>query len=185
MSEPLDLACRSHLYRFVRPCRADNEAFCAIFVLPSILPFPAFHPIHSARSLAAELQANLSAAHPLPSLNFPPSAFNRTPRAIIVPHAGYSYSGPAAAWAFAAIPGVLEAEARAEGTSAAEAQQSENGIKRVFVLGPSHHAYSTGISLTKFEEWETPLGGLKVDRRGEHAHARRVSYATGLQLCKA
>ncbi|KAF8271477.1 memo-like protein-domain-containing protein [Lactarius quietus] len=44
-------------------------------------------------------------------------------KAIIAPHAGYSYSGPTAAWAYKSI--------------------STTGIKRVFILGPSHHIYLT------------------------------------------
>lgn len=88
-----------------------------------------------------------------------------------MPHAGYSYSGPAAAWAFAAAPG---------------ASSGANRINRVFVLGPSHHAYSTSISLTQFKRWETPLGELEVDRRGKRlllfeclvAHRPLITHAT-------
>ncbi|KAH9937650.1 MEMO1 family [Fomitopsis serialis] len=64
-------------------------------------------------------------------------------KAIIAPHAGYSYSGRAAAWAYKSI--------------------DTTGIKRVFVLGPSHHVYLDGCALSKCEKYETPLGDLPLD----------------------
>ncbi|KAH9175276.1 UPF0103-domain-containing protein [Lactarius sanguifluus] len=65
-------------------------------------------------------------------------------KAIIAPHAGYSYSGPTAAWAYKSI--------------------STAGIKRVFVLGPSHHVYLDGCALSKCVEYATPIGSLPLDR---------------------
>ncbi|KAG2149956.1 MEMO1 family [Suillus cothurnatus] len=65
-------------------------------------------------------------------------------KAIIAPHAGYSYSGPAAAWAYKSI--------------------STAGISRVFILGPSHAFYLSGCALSKCETYETPLGNLTLDR---------------------
>ncbi|KAN0065777.1 hypothetical protein ACQY0O_000907 [Thecaphora frezii] len=65
-------------------------------------------------------------------------------RAIIAPHAGYSYSGPAAAWAYRCI--------------------NTTGIKRVFILGPSHHVYLNGCALSEVDEYETPIGNLKIDK---------------------
>ncbi|WAQ82751.1 hypothetical protein PtA15_3A115 [Puccinia triticina] len=64
-------------------------------------------------------------------------------RAIIAPHAGYAYSGRAAAWAYKLID---------------PAQ-----IKRVFILGPAHHVYLNCCALTKCTDYETPLGNLPVD----------------------
>ncbi|CBX94676.1 hypothetical protein IAQ61_009360 [Plenodomus lingam] len=64
-------------------------------------------------------------------------------RAIIAPHAGYSYSGPAAAWAYKTV----------DWTNA----------KRVFLLGPSHHYYLTGAATTGCDNYGTPLGDLIVD----------------------
>ncbi|KAL9932105.1 hypothetical protein V8E36_009166 [Tilletia maclaganii] len=66
-------------------------------------------------------------------------------RAIIGPHAGYSYSGPAAAWAYRCI--------------------DTTGIKRVFVLGPSHHVYLDGCALSACDEYETPVGSLPLDKQ--------------------
>lgn len=64
-------------------------------------------------------------------------------KAIVAPHAGYSYSGPAAAWAYKSI--------------------DVTPIKRVFILGPSHHVYLDGCALSKCKEYETPIGNLPID----------------------
>ncbi|KAJ9150291.1 Memo-like protein [Pleurostoma richardsiae] len=64
-------------------------------------------------------------------------------RVIIAPHAGYSYSGPCAAWAYKAW--------------------DLSKAKRVFVLGPSHTYYLRGAALTKFDAYATPFGSLTVD----------------------
>ncbi|KAJ2614789.1 hypothetical protein H4S08_001549 [Coemansia sp. RSA 1365] len=65
-------------------------------------------------------------------------------RAIIGPHAGFSYSGPNAAYGYQCI-------------------NTEN-VKRVFLLGPSHHAYLEKCALSRCTEYETPLGNIQVDR---------------------
>ncbi|UOH82327.1 AmmeMemoRadiSam system protein B [Cryptococcus neoformans] len=96
----------------------------------------------SSRSgLRNQLSQNLSAVKPISTLDYDPPVSNA--KAIIAPHAGYSYSGPAAAWAYAAVP--------------------TEKIKRVFLLGPSHHAYLPGVALSKFEAYETPLGDIPLD----------------------
>lgn len=64
-------------------------------------------------------------------------------KAVIAPHAGYAYSGPAAAWAYKSI--------------------DTKPIKRVFILGPSHHLYIQGCALSGCEEYETPIGNLPLD----------------------
>ncbi|KAK5109098.1 hypothetical protein LTR62_007555 [Meristemomyces frigidus] len=64
-------------------------------------------------------------------------------RMIIAPHAGYSYSGPAAAWAYKSW--------------------DVSKAKRVFLLGPSHHHYLSKAALTRCTQYATPLGNLKVD----------------------
>ncbi|RYP63303.1 hypothetical protein DL771_009335 [Monosporascus sp. 5C6A] len=64
-------------------------------------------------------------------------------RVVIAPHAGYSYSGPCAAWAYKCL--------------------DLSKAKRIFVLGPSHTYYLSGCALTKFAKYETPLGDLTVD----------------------
>ncbi|KAE9411074.1 UPF0103-domain-containing protein [Gymnopus androsaceus JB14] len=64
-------------------------------------------------------------------------------KAVIAPHAGYSYSGPAAAWAYKSI--------------------DTTGIKRVFILGPSHHLYLDSCALSGCKEYATPVGNLPLD----------------------
>ncbi|RIA84778.1 MEMO1 family, partial [Glomus cerebriforme] len=64
-------------------------------------------------------------------------------RAIIAPHAGYSYSGPAAAFAYKCI--------------------NPDFVKRVFILGPSHHVRLTKCALSQCSQYETPLGNLMLD----------------------
>nr|CAD1840146.1 unnamed protein product [Ananas comosus var. bracteatus] len=64
-------------------------------------------------------------------------------RGIIAPHAGYSYSGRCAAFAFANI--------------------DPANISRVFLLGPSHHYYTPKCALTRATVYKTPIGDLPVD----------------------
>ncbi|KAI8090231.1 MEMO1 protein [Gilbertella persicaria] len=66
-------------------------------------------------------------------------------RAIIGPHAGFRYSGPTAAYAYKLV--------------------DTTHIKRVFLLGPSHHAYIDGCCLSKCDIYKTPLGNLKLDKQ--------------------
>eukprot|EP00347_Sterkiella_histriomuscorum_P017528 403348996 len=65
-------------------------------------------------------------------------------KALIGPHAGFRFSGPTAAWAYINI-------------------KNPEQYKRVFLLGPSHKVYLDNIATTACDEWETPLGNLKID----------------------
>ncbi|ORX72299.1 UPF0103-domain-containing protein [Linderina pennispora] len=65
-------------------------------------------------------------------------------RAIIGPHAGYSYSGPNAAYAYKCVDIAK--------------------VKRVFLLGPSHHIYLDNCALSACSEYETPLGNIAIDK---------------------
>ncbi|WVQ79438.1 AmmeMemoRadiSam system protein B [Cryptococcus sp. DSM 104549] len=94
----------------------------------------------SGPALKAQLSQNLAAVGPLPELGFAPPCADA--KAVIAPHAGYSYSGPAAAWAYASVP--------------------VTKIKRVFLLGPSHHAYLPGVALSKFQSYATPVGDISL-----------------------
>jgi len=65
--------------------------------------------------------------------------------ALIVPHAGYYFSGNVAASAYATI-------------------NPERKYKRIFLLGPSHHTWIDGASVnTEADYYATPLGNVKVD----------------------
>ena len=66
--------------------------------------------------------------------------------AVIVPHAGYYYSGNVAAAAYMSLP-------------------KARHYKRVFLLGPSHHEWLDGASVnSEADYYQTPLGQVKVDR---------------------
>ncbi len=68
---------------------------------------------------------------------------NIVPRAVIVPHAGYIYSGFTANMAYEFL------------------QKSQ--AKRFIVIGPSHHYYFKGISGAYYENYETPCGNIPID----------------------
>jgi AmmeMemoRadiSam system protein B/AmmeMemoRadiSam system protein A len=89
------------------------------------------------RALAAEVEDLLGGVEHLePRLGFP--------KAIIVPHAGYIYSGPVAARAYDEI-------APARGI-----------VQRVVLLGPSHRVAVRGLALPASESFDTPLGRIPV-----------------------
>jgi AmmeMemoRadiSam system protein B/AmmeMemoRadiSam system protein A len=97
----------------------------------------AFYP-DSADTLTEELNALLRGARPV-------SADQPVPKAVIAPHAGYIYSGPIAANAYARL-----APARGR-------------IKRVVLLGPAHRVAIEGLALPAAQGLRTPLGVVPVD----------------------
>src|SRR6056297_2570935 len=72
------------------------------------------------------------------------SQTNKKVKALIVPHAGYSFSGPVAAEAYNQIKG------------------EERGT--VIVICNSHSAFFEGKALSEADYWSTPLGRLEVDK---------------------
>ena len=70
---------------------------------------------------------------------------NAAPKAIIAPHAGYVYSGPVAASAYAALAPL------------------RGKIKRVVLLGPSHRVGFRGIAASSADAFRTPLGDIPAD----------------------
>ncbi|GAB4280652.1 MAG: AmmeMemoRadiSam system protein B [Methylomicrobium sp.] len=71
---------------------------------------------------------------------------SKVPKAIIAPHAGYIYSGPVAASAYARL------------------KQAENPIERVVLLGPSHRVAFRGLAVSRAKFFRTPLGDVPIDR---------------------
>lgn len=63
---------------------------------------------------------------------------------IIAPHAGHTYSGPVAGYAFAAVRG-----------------RSPN---LVVLIGPMHHPYTEPLITTAYDAYATPLGEVLVDK---------------------
>ncbi len=69
------------------------------------------------------------------------------PKAIIVPHAGYIYSGPIAGSAYRSLlplRGVVE---------------------RIVLLGPSHHVAFNGLAASSATSFDSPLGPVPIDQR--------------------
>jgi AmmeMemoRadiSam system protein B len=75
-----------------------------------------------------------------------PAAASAAPRAVIAPHAGYIYSGPIAAHAYAAL-GAWRGIAR-----------------RVVIAGPAHRVYIPGVAIPCARAFATPLGQVALDR---------------------
>lgn len=75
-----------------------------------------------------------------------PAAGNEVPKAVIAPHAGYVYSGPIAAHAYARL-------APARGI-----------VKRVVLLGPTHRVAVRGLAIPRAQAFATPLGTIELDR---------------------
>ncbi len=69
----------------------------------------------------------------------------KAPKAIIVPHAGYIYSGPVAASAYARL------------------KTAASMISRVVLIGPSHRVGFSGLAVTHADQFATPLGNIPVD----------------------
>ena len=67
------------------------------------------------------------------------------PKAIIVPHAGYVYSGPIAGSGYALL------------------KESRGTITRVVLLGPAHTVAIQGLAASGADVFETPLGPVPVD----------------------
>lgn len=67
------------------------------------------------------------------------------PKALVAPHAGYVYSGPVAATAYATLV------------------PWRDDIRRVVLLGPSHHVAFRGLATSAAEFFLTPLGPVQVD----------------------
>jgi AmmeMemoRadiSam system protein B len=75
------------------------------------------------------------------------SRLETKPKALIVPHAGYIYSGPIAASAYTQLIPIREQ------------------IQRVVLLGPSHRVGFRGLAASSAEYFSTPLGLVRIDRQ--------------------
>jgi len=102
--------------------------------------------------LLAQARAELPRATPSPP-----------PKALIVPHAGYIYSGLIAARAYAQLDGL------------------RHQIRRVVLLGPVHHFALRGLALPGVSAFRTPLGELPVDSQAvaELSALQQVTVSAG------
>lgn len=104
-----------------------------------------------------------------------PANDDELPVALIVPHAGYVYSGPVAASAYVHL------------------RRWRDDVRRVMVIGPPHRVPVHGLALSGADEWVTPLGRIPVDRPAceqllntpgvcvdDHAHAAEHSIEVHL-----
>ena len=91
-------------------------------------------------ALASEVRAHLA------RVEMPRGAARAAPKAIIVPHAGFVYSGPIAATAYARLAAGRET------------------ISRVVLFGPTHRVPVRGLALPAARAFATPLGTIDVDR---------------------
>lgn len=105
--------------------------------MPAVRP-PAvagmFYPADP-RLLAHDVQEFLAGARPQAL----------SPKALIVPHAGYVYSGAIAASAYATLKDIAPR------------------IRRVVLLGPTHRVAVRGLALPDTEAFDTPLGKVMLD----------------------
>jgi hypothetical protein len=68
------------------------------------------------------------------------------PKALIVPHAGYLYSGGIAAAAYATVVSL------------------RRSVRRIVLIGPSHRVYLRGMAVPTATTFATPLGRIEIDR---------------------
>lgn len=94
----------------------------------------AFYPADP-DELAADVDRLLAGARPAEAVG--------EPLALVVPHAGYVYSGPVAATAYALL--------------------QDRAIARVALLGPAHFVPLVGAAVTAADGWRTPLGVVSID----------------------
>ena len=111
---------------------------------------------------AAELQQQLTAL----LANTPPRHTSTSAKVLIVPHAGYIYSGATAAAAYQQLA------------------QRRQKISRVVLLGPSHRVALTGIASPDCEQFSTPLGAINLDLSGLE-QVEQIPYvaASGTGAC--
>jgi len=97
------------------------------------------------------------------------------PKVLVVPHAGYVYSGSTAARGYATLRRVA------------------GQVRRVVLIGPAHRVAVRGVAIPSVDRFETPLGPIDLDRaaldglaeephvvRNDRAHA--AEHALEVQL---
>jgi MEMO1 family protein len=74
------------------------------------------------------------------------SSTSAPPKVLVVPHAGYVYSGPTAARAYARLT------------------PWRDQIQRVILLGPTHRVAVNGLAVPESTAFATPLGAIDIDQ---------------------
>jgi MEMO1 family protein len=140
--------------------------------MPAIRPAAvagSFYPADAA-ALRAQVRACLGAVRADVS-----DSAGMPPKLLVVPHAGYIYSGPIAGHAYARLAPWAES------------------IRKVVLLGPAHRVALRGLAVPTVDAFETPLGVVRIDlearnalagfaqvRRDDRAHAREHSLEVQL-----
>jgi AmmeMemoRadiSam system protein B len=75
----------------------------------------------------------------------PPASSAPAPKAFVLPHAGYVYSGPIAATGYAML------------------RDRQPPVTRVVLLGPAHYVPVRGLATSSADTWRTPLGEVPID----------------------
>lgn len=104
-----------------------------------------------------------------------PGAETIKPKVLVVPHAGYQYSGVVAAAAYRQLGAIRDR------------------VERVVLLGPAHRVWLEGMAVPSVDAFTTPLGDVAVDtaardearqlpavRVGDDAHAQEHSLEVQL-----
>ncbi|HTY03607.1 MAG TPA: AmmeMemoRadiSam system protein B [Rhodocyclaceae bacterium] len=108
------------------------------------MPIPSVRPASVAGSFYPGEPRALAGA--VTSMLSRPQAIAAAPKALIVPHAGYVYSGPIAASAYAGL------------------RESAATVRRVVIFGPAHRVWVRSLATVSTSFFETPLGRVPVDR---------------------
>jgi len=82
--------------------------------------------------------------HPLGPGRLPQGLKERKTLAVVCPHAGYMYSGPAAAHSYLVLG-------------------EQKPPETVVVIGPNHSGWGTPLSVMAEGSWRTPLGDVAID----------------------
>ncbi len=82
------------------------------------------------------------------------------PQALIVPHAGYVYSGATAAQAYRAVTPLAD------------------DIERIVLFGPAHRVSLQGMAVPSVDAFSTPLGNVPLDRES----IARISTLPGVSV---
>lgn len=83
-----------------------------------------------------------------------------SPKALIVPHAGYRYSGVIAASAYARVA------------------KGRHTLRRVLLVGPGHRFAFHGLALSSADQFITPLGAVPLD----HAQDEELLKLSGVRI---
>ncbi len=119
----------------VRPDLFKREKKLEEKVRPPVAARIGFYPL-DADPLLRQVNSYLGQATP--------PSFKGTVVALMVPHAGYQYSGQVAANAYALLAG--------------------RSFETVFIIGPAHRAYVRGAAVDRVDAYQTPLGKVSVSK---------------------